>query len=219
MTRDKIIMNDYGFLTEMITKTNCTSWDGLPDIELYMDQVLVFLARQKFDMRGDVKITSAMINNYIKEGLLPRANGKKYSKDHLALLTVIGRLKQVLSVKDTGKLLGECLKDTANEDFYTGFLTVLEKSSQNVARDIESNISDDNMAAFALKLAVYSYLNKIACEYIIQLMNEKGEAGRRGEEDKTSDEAKSDSKKAAQKKTSSKKKEKADVKESAESEA
>lgn len=202
-------MDDYGFLTEMLTRTNCSSWDGLPDIDLYMDQVLVFLARQKFDMRGEEKITSAMINNYIKEGLLPRANGKKYSKDHLALLTVIGRLKQVLSVKDTGRLLGECLKDTTNEDFYTGFLSVLEKTSHNVAKDVGSNISSDNMAAFALKLAVYSYLNKIACEYIIYLINEKENAEKKSDGDNNCGEAKSESKKSAPKK-----KEKAAAKES-----
>lgn len=62
-----------------------------------------------------------MINNYIKDGLLPRANDKKYSREHLACLLMIARLKQTLSVKDTGLLLKSDIADGSIEDYFNGF--------------------------------------------------------------------------------------------------
>jgi len=93
------------------------NYDALPDIELYKDQVLSYLARVPISHRNDDEITSAMINNYIKAELLPRSNGKKYFKEHLAYLTIISKLKQVLSVGDTKKLLtlGSATRDISTD--------------------------------------------------------------------------------------------------------
>ena len=58
-------------------------WKDLPDIALYMDQLISYMPRQliRFD-QGPV-LTSAMVNNYIKDGLVPRAEGKRYGPIHL----------------------------------------------------------------------------------------------------------------------------------------
>ena len=79
-------------------------WDSFPDIGLYMDQVISYVSRQLISYDGGEALTPAMVNNYIKDGLLPRAEGKKYSKTHLGYLTAICALKQVLSVRDTRTL-------------------------------------------------------------------------------------------------------------------
>ena len=77
-------------------------YEALPDIELYMDQLVEYLSRTPMSLRRGDKLTGAMVNNYIKSGLLPRAKGKRYSRQHIADLAMIVRLKQVLSVSDTG---------------------------------------------------------------------------------------------------------------------
>lgn len=79
-------------INKLIDQT-AISYDRLPDIDLYMDQVIEYLSRQSVSSRENDKISSAMINNYIKDGLLPRANDKKYSREHLAYLMMISRLK------------------------------------------------------------------------------------------------------------------------------
>ena len=50
-------------------------------------------------MQHERLLTPAMINNYIKDRLIPRAEAKKYTPAHLALLIMIGTLKQVLSIR------------------------------------------------------------------------------------------------------------------------
>lgn len=70
-----------------------------------MDQLISYMPRQLIHYGEGEALTSAMVNNYIKDGALPRADGKRYSRTHLAYLTAICALKQVLSVKDAGALL------------------------------------------------------------------------------------------------------------------
>lgn len=87
-------------LERQLSEDRPVDWDSLPDIPLYMDQVVSYLGRQLIGFgRGDT-LTSAMVNNYIKDGLVPRAQGKRYGKEHLAYLTLVAAVKQVLSVRD-----------------------------------------------------------------------------------------------------------------------
>lgn len=64
-------------------------WDALPDIGLYMDQLISYMPRQLIHYGEGESLTSAMVNNYIKDGALPRAEGKRYSRTHLAYLTAL----------------------------------------------------------------------------------------------------------------------------------
>ena len=52
-------------------------WDAIPDIDLYMDQVLNYMQRQHLGLKIDEKLTSSMVNNYTKQGVMPKAKGKK----------------------------------------------------------------------------------------------------------------------------------------------
>ena len=63
------------------------AWEILPDIGLYMDQLISYMPRQLIHYGEGEALTSAMVNNYIKDGALPRADGKRYSRTHLAPLS------------------------------------------------------------------------------------------------------------------------------------
>ena len=62
-------------LKRLLTEQRPDGWDELPDIPLYMDQVVSYLARQISGLGEAGALTPAMINNYMKDGLLERANG------------------------------------------------------------------------------------------------------------------------------------------------
>ena len=64
----------------------------IPNIDLYMDQVTSCMEKElKSTKRNDDDkvLTKTMINNYAKNDLLPAPIKKKYSKEHLLLLTFI----------------------------------------------------------------------------------------------------------------------------------
>jgi len=157
-------------LRELAEQLKFPDYNAFPDIELYMDQVLDFLSRNRTSMRDDDKLSSAMVNNYIKADILPRARGKKYSREHLVHLAIILRLKQVLSVKDTGALIKAAKQDKSDEEFYENFRTMVEMYAKEISEKVLS--SDENVADAAMRLAVQSYLCKITCEYLIDKLSD-----------------------------------------------
>ena len=76
----------------------------IPTIDLYMDQVTTFMdSKLKNTTRKpdeDKILTKTMINNYAKSDLLPPPVRKKYTKEHLLVLTFIYYFKSVLSIGD-----------------------------------------------------------------------------------------------------------------------
>ena len=92
-------------LKQRLERERPANWRELPDIALYMDQIISYLPRQLIHFDDSEALTSAMVNNYIKEGLVPRASGKRYGPIHLGYLTAVCALKKVLSVRDTGILI------------------------------------------------------------------------------------------------------------------
>ena len=80
----------------------------IPNIDLYMDQVTTFMDEHLSDVKryeDDKILTKTMINNYTKNDLLPPPVKKKYSKEHIYVLTFIYYLKNILSISDIQKLL------------------------------------------------------------------------------------------------------------------
>ncbi len=158
-------------LINTLENNEYSRYDDFPDIELYMDQVLTYLSRETITLRKEDKLTSAMVNNYIKDGILPRTKGKKYSREHLVYLMIITRFKQILSVKDTGKLLANDMRDMQIDKYYDEFMEMLSVASDSLIDSVKAQESD-SVSRVALRLATVSYVNKIACEFLIDKMNE-----------------------------------------------
>ncbi|MBQ3424873.1 MAG: DUF1836 domain-containing protein [Clostridia bacterium] len=83
-------------------------WKLIPDLGLYMDQVVTFISSIYEPLYGeDIHryLSPSMINNYVKSKLIPRPVGKKYSRSQIALLTMIVALKQTCSMEEIRRLL------------------------------------------------------------------------------------------------------------------
>lgn len=157
-------------LKELLETSRPEVWDRIPDIDLYMDQVISYMTRQHigFSLDGEETLTSAMINNYIKNGLLPRAKGKRYSREHIGYLSAICLLKQVLSVGETGVLLQNQMQHRDIEDFYRNYTETLDRVYTETAAELASQSDDEELAQAALEMAVSSYAQMIACKKILQ---------------------------------------------------
>ncbi len=82
--------------------------DEIPNIDLYMDQVTTFMESHLGNLKRnpeDKVLTKTMINNYAKTELLPSPDKKKYSKNHVIMLTFIYYFKNVLSISDIKTLM------------------------------------------------------------------------------------------------------------------
>ena len=79
-------------------------WRLLPDIGLYMDQVITLMERTFEGMHLQDGITKSMVNNYVKAGLIGRPVNKRYDREHLAMLLEIAVLKQALSMEEIARI-------------------------------------------------------------------------------------------------------------------
>ena len=174
-----------------LTGAGLVEWDRLPDIELYMDQVLTLMERQlAFYRRSeeDKLLTQPMINNYTKDGLLPRATDKKYAKGHLALLSILCSLKPVLSISDLSTLLQTAMIDNNEKDLYDFFLRVQSDAIDANKIDLSSKldemkISEDeseltaadrrDLALMALRMSVEARARIMLTQKILDLVHEK----------------------------------------------
>ncbi|MHB1452798.1 MAG: DUF1836 domain-containing protein [Saccharofermentanales bacterium] len=163
------------------------AWDRLPDIELYMDQVVTLLDRQLAAFRNnneDKLITSSMVNNYTKDHVIPRAESKKYSKEHIALLLIVCSLKKVISMPDLSTMLKEFKLNSGEEieKFYELFNEVqingVEKTSRFVSEALAEAPDEPDetlLRNMALQLAVEAQMQCIAAEQILSLLKKGDE--------------------------------------------
>ncbi|MCR5108139.1 MAG: DUF1836 domain-containing protein [Lachnospiraceae bacterium] len=102
-------------------------WDDIPDIGLYMEQVITYLT-QKLNYlppnmnKDESLITPATINNYVRTRIMPEPVKKRYYRIHLAYLLMICTLKQSLSIALLQTLLpsGESEEEVTKK--YTAFV-------------------------------------------------------------------------------------------------
>lgn len=165
-------------LKQQLMQARPNGWDDLPDIPLYMDQVVSYLSRQMAGFWEGDGLTSAMINNYIKDGLLERANGKKYGQEHLAYLTAICALKQVMSVREMKVLTTVGRELRAPQRQYEYFCQYLDQAMADAAAGINEDISDQDLPKLVLELALRSYASGLACHRALTIL-----AQRTGHED------------------------------------
>jgi hypothetical protein len=172
-------------------------WEQLPDLGLYLDQVITFLERQLdfFRMPGDEgQITSSMINNYAKSGLVPRTVGKKYGQEHLALLLSVFALKQVLSVQDMAGLLGNLKGADETREFYARFRESMKRAAESTLQAVGDALPDlagegpapdgQTLRSLALELAADASMRSRAAELLLALAV-SGEAVARPEKAKS----------------------------------
>jgi hypothetical protein len=117
-------------LADDVLEWNLVRLKDIPRIPLYMEQVTSFFddalsgARRNDD---DKILTKTMINNYTKEGTLPRPNGKKYSREHMIRLMYIFMLKQVLSLQDIRQMFDLLQMDKSIESMYGTYLEMVDE--------------------------------------------------------------------------------------------
>ena len=83
-------------------------YDEIPDIDLYMDQLLVYIDKVLAPLsvnEQEKALTTSMVNNYVKQGILPATVKKRYSRDHVVILIEICLAKQLYSIGEIGKLI------------------------------------------------------------------------------------------------------------------
>ena len=152
---------------EKILEFKMPRWSDFPTIEIYLDQLVTYLDQnlKPYSVGNPTIITKTMINNYVKQQVIPPPIKKKYSREHIASLFVICILKQVYSINNIADLITFAIGKANIERAYNNFCDELESAVQAVFSaapyTIDKSISPENRL---MKSLVLSFANKLYIE-------------------------------------------------------
>ena len=138
-----------------IQQIHLPRWDELPDIEIYMDQLVTLVVRYthpfKVDQSHDKLLSPAMVNNYVKQKLIPPPTKKKYDKRHLARLVIITILKQAFDISVVKKGIDWQTNTSDYRKAYNQFCSQMEDT-------IQLFLVDEDTVKFELDVVDVDYL-------------------------------------------------------------
>lgn len=158
-------------------------WNELPDLELYMDQVITLINKYISPLSADTDapLTPSMINNYVKLDILPAPIKKKYSRIHISRLIMICVFKPILPIPLIGTLIDILLNTRSDEEMFNYFSEHYELAfarTNEIIRDALTEISkseadDESILSLAvMQAAAVSGGGKLLAEKALsELMN------------------------------------------------
>lgn len=160
------------------------SWEELPALELYMDQVVAllnsYLGFLPKEVGMDAVVTAAAVNNYVRKKIIPPPVKKRYSRVHLACLLMICSLKYSVNISYIQQMIPPTLTEAEIRDIYNAFvaqhrrttLYFVEQVNRQASQILAEGESDDaGVSNIATAFAVVSGLSRMATEKLI-LMQE-----------------------------------------------
>lgn len=160
------------------------TWEQIPTLGLYMDQVLTLLSRYlPFLPRKEQDepiITTSAINNYVHMKLMPAPEKKKYSRVHIAYLIMICALKQSLTMSEIQHILPNGLTEDEVKKTYEAFvqrysdsarlfITIVERMAAQILEADSADATDVN--SFVLSTAVMSNFSRLLTTKLLDLQD------------------------------------------------
>jgi len=160
-----------GEIADELDSQDIPPWEVLPDLELYMDQVITLFG-QRFEplaVGNDRPLTSSMINNYVKDEVMPRPLKKKYTREHLTALSVICMLKAEFSLPEIRALLNALGERYSTEELYTAFQAAQTAALHNAADELRHADTIDSAARLelAMSLALEANAKRVAASKLL----------------------------------------------------
>ena len=164
--RDKIIKvsKERSLVRKMKKVTiHLPRWEELPNIDLYLDQVVTLMEEYLGSVSKEEKIiTKTMINNYVKHEVIKPPINKKYNREHIAYLFVIFILKPNYSMDEIKKLITLALDTSSTEDAYNRFCSEVEKAiKMTFTRNNYINNNNLSEEQYILRNVVQTFANKL----------------------------------------------------------
>ena len=104
-------------------------WEDIPNIDLYLDQVLLYVNQVCAPVSPDKDkgLTASMVNNYVKHGYLTKPDKKKYQRKQIARLIAITTLKSVFSIQEIAQTLNTLQSQASSDQLYDAFVDYMNQ--------------------------------------------------------------------------------------------
>ena len=172
-------------------------WDELPDMDLYMDQVVMLLQRYlnflPEDEHGNAAITASIINNYVRLKIMPPPVKKKYTRVHMAYLIMICSMKQSVNIPYIQKMLPLGLPEEevrriyedyvgTHHDVCLAFIQLVQSGADVVLHSPDAQSEDVERVVYSA--AIVSGFSKLLTEKMVHLEGETVDSQQESKEKK-----------------------------------
>lgn len=161
-------------------------WEVLPDMELYMDQVISLVNRYLNLIPQDETnpvITASAVNNYVRLRMMPAPERKRYGRRHMACVIMICVLKQSLTLAEIQRILPREMTEENIRQVYqdfakkmTGTARLFINQVEDVAYQVLAPQNDYGCESLVLHSAVSSVLYKLLTAKLTALQLPSGNA-------------------------------------------
>ena len=159
-------------LKEILASKKIPVWNELPEIDLYMDQIIVLMEKYLGTLQNDKLITPSMINNYVKLGIIPPPEKKKYSKIHIAYLIIICSLKQVMPIPEIKMLIDENLKKQSVEELLNEYSKLYSNTVDKII-ELSDMYEKETKTNSAMYLAASASICRFTSELLLNDLTDK----------------------------------------------
>ena len=169
--------------TSEISEYKTPTWDRLPQIPLYLDQVVGFLESELEGLLSDENektITPSMINNYVKKRVIPPPVKKKYDAGHLARLLAIYTIKQILPINQISKYLNHFVSEENTKEVLEEYCHKQDQALCCVARRLSEKLEsaaedqlEELLRGLVLDFILQANAMRMAAECIIGALPEE----------------------------------------------
>lgn len=172
--------NEWG---EKILLSKLPRFEDLPTFELYMDQVIIFIDKYLCSFIGNNNenkfITPSMINNYVKQGIIPVPIKKKYNREHITYLLIICLMKPIISISIIHEIIEEQLIKYSINEVLDNFCNEYEETFKRIfdltkkSIDKKNNLKNQNISIVevAIKMAISSSISKLIADNTVIMKN------------------------------------------------
>ncbi len=140
-----------------VSSLHIPRWDELPEFDLYMDQVIGLADKYLgvLSIDGKELLTPSMINNYVKSGVLPPPQNKKYNRTHLAILMIICIAKPVMEISTISDIVHRGMENAdvavVLDNLATRFESELADAAENAVKAASTVESEDALGIIAIE--------------------------------------------------------------------
>ncbi len=163
-------------------------WSSFPELDLYMDQVITLMNRQldPLNVESDRPLTPSMINNYVKDGVMPRPVQKKYNREHLTALSIICMLKPEFNLPEIRTMVQALERHFPTEELYEAFCEAQAVHLRDAAARLTSldELSDAEQYRLAMDLALEANAKRIAATRLLTSLRLKEEKQKKAKKEK-----------------------------------
>lgn len=161
---------------ESVRTLHFPRWDELPEIELYMDQVITLVEQYLSPVirpEKNAHLTPSMVNNYVKKDMIPAPVKKRYNRKHVAFLIAITLLKQVLTIPEIKDGILFQGKAIGIKNAYNAYCDIQEHAIHQVALQAMRQTLDEPLDIVPIEyLATHSASKAFAYKLLAEKMIE-----------------------------------------------